>query len=222
MRINRFVARASGLSRRAADTAVADGRVMIGKRVAVLGDAVGDGDVVTLDGGVLQIPTNRTIMLHKPAGSVTSRRQQGATPTIYAFLPEELHDLKPVGRLDRDTSGLLLLTNDGELAQELQHPSSGKTKRYLVWLDRPLTDRDMKKIASGITLGDGPSYMEVQPESGHYSVTLQEGRNRQIRRSFGALKRRVTKLHRTDFGPYALEGLQAGKWRELVPAEVPA
>lgn len=138
MRINQFVARASGLSRRAADAAITDGQVKIGERVAVLGDQVTTGESVTLVGKPLQLPSDHTIMLYKPVGYVTSRRQQGATPTIYALLPEELHDLKPVGRLDRDTSGLLLLTNNGELAQQLQHPSSGKTKRYLVWLGQAL------------------------------------------------------------------------------------
>jgi len=220
MRVNRFVARASGLSRRAADAAISGGQVMIGGRLATLGDQVTAEDAVTLDGAPLDLPPDRTIILHKPAGYVTSRRQQGATPTIYSLLPKELHDLKPVGRLDRDTSGLLVLTNDGELAQQLQHPSSGKTKRYLVWLDRPLAEADMKRMRSGIPLSDGPSHMEVESASGHYRVTLQEGRNRQIRRSFGALKRRVTKLHRTDFGPYTLEDLQPGTWRELVAARV--
>jgi len=220
MRVNRFVARASGLSRRAADTAIARGRIMIDDRVAALGDQVTTEDAVSLDGVPLRLPTDQTIMLHKPAGYVTSRRQQGATPTIYSLLPEELQSLKPAGRLDRDTSGLLLVTNDGELAQHLQHPSKGKTKRYLVWLDRPLTDTDMKQIRAGIKLSDGLSYMKVKAASGHYQVILQEGRNRQIRRSFGALKRRVTKLHRTDFGPYTLGDLKPGEWRQLAATEV--
>lgn len=220
MRINRFVARASGLSRRAADAAITAGQVMIGERVAVLGDQVTTGESVTLTGKPLQLPSDHTIMLYKPVGYVTSRRQQGATPTIYALLPEELHDLKPVGRLDRDTSGLLLLTNDGGLAQQLQHPSSGKTKRYLVWLDRPLTNTEIKKLTSGIKLSDGISRMTVTPTGNHYVVELQEGRNRQIRRSFGALKRRVTKLHRTDFGAYSLAELKSGQWRALPLTEV--
>lgn len=219
LRINRFVAQTSGLSRRAADAAITAGQVVINGRVAVLGDQVAASDRITLDGTVLELPVGRTIMLHKPVGYITSRRQQGAAPTIYALLPEELHGLKPVGRLDRDSSGLLLLTNDGDLAQQLQHPSSGKTKRYLVWLNRPLTAAELKQANAGITLSDGLSRMRVEPAAGHYRVSLQEGRNRQIRRSFAAIGRRVTKLHRTDFGTYRLEHLQSGRWRELTPTE---
>jgi pseudouridine synthase len=220
MRINRFVASASGLSRRAADSAVTAGRVRIGERAATLGEHVTEADSITLDGTSLRLPVAETVMLHKPVGYVTSRRQQGVTPTIYALLPEELANLKPVGRLDRDTSGLLLLTNDGELAQQLQHPSSGKVKRYLVWLGRPLSPQELARTRRGIHLVDGLSRMEVQPVSGHYVISLQEGRNRQIRRSFAALGHRVTKLHRTSFGSFELDSLPVGKWRELGPTEI--
>ena len=219
MRINRFVASASGLSRRAADSAVTAGRVKIGDRTATLGEDVTTTDRITLDGASLRLPTQKTVMLHKPVGYVTSRRQQGATPTIYALLPEELASLKPVGRLDRDTSGLLLLTNNGKLAQQLQHPSSGKVKRYQVWLDRPLTPGDLAKVRAGITLPDGISHMDITSDGDHYVVELEEGRNRQIRRSFGALGCRVIKLHRTNFGPFKLGSLPAGEWRELAPLE---
>jgi 23S rRNA pseudouridine2605 synthase len=219
MRINRFVAQAIGLSRRAADSAIISGRVLINNQVAILGDQVAAGDSITLDAATLQLPTGRTVMLHKPVGYISSRRQQGAAPTIYALLPEELHTLKPVGRLDRDSSGLLLLTNDGALAQQLQHPSHGKTKRYLVWLNRPLAAAELKRLSAGVRLSDGLSRMQVEPHAGHYIVSLQEGRNRQIRRSFAALNRRVTKLHRTEVGSYRLERLQPGSWRELTAAE---
>jgi 23S rRNA pseudouridine2605 synthase len=219
MRVNRFVATASGLSRRAADIAVSAGRVRIGDQAAGIGDQVGPADTVTLDGNRLELSRHHTIILHKPIGYVTSRRQQGTTPTIYALLPPSLHQLKSIGRLDRDSSGVLLLTNDGALAQQLQHPSGGKTKHYLVWLDKPLDSSQLNQLRAGVRLDDGVSAMAVEPQADHYTVTLQEGRNRQIRRSFAALGLRVTKLHRTAFGRYRLGDLKPGDWRELADSE---
>ncbi len=213
MRINRFVATATGLSRRAADTAIAEGRVNLNGRAALIGDQVSANDQITLDGRPVAIPATQTIMLHKPVGYITSRRQQGATPTIYALLPEELQRLKPVGRLDRDSSGLLLLTDDGLLAQRLQHPSTGKWKRYQVRLNRPLKPNDEAQISKGVELEDGLSHMRLDRRGQDIVVELQEGRNRQIRRSFAALGYKVTALHRTDFGEFALGELASGSWQ---------
>jgi 23S rRNA pseudouridine2605 synthase len=215
MRINQYLARASGLSRRAADEAIRAGRVRRNGKAATLGDQVSSGDQISLDNTPMELPAISTIMLHKPTGYVTSRRQQGRTPTIYALLPPNLHNLKPIGRLDADSSGLLLLTNDGALAQSLQHPSSGKTKHYEVRLQRQLQPGDAEHLRQGVELEDGPSSMEVTIHPGYVAVDLHEGRNRQIRRSFGALGYSVRKLHRTSFGPYELGNLEAGRWREL-------
>jgi 23S rRNA pseudouridine2605 synthase len=220
MRINQYVAHASGCSRRRADSLISEQRVRLNGAVAAIGAEVGANDRVTLDGQALALPTYQTIALHKPVGYVTSRRQQGSTPTIYELLPAEFHALKPVGRLDKDSSGLLLLTNDGELAQRLQHPTSGKWKRYKVELDRSLGADDRTKLTAGVTLKDGPSRLQLEGRGKQWTVKLQEGRNRQIRRSFAALGYRVVGLHRTDFGSLGLGKLPASQWRSLTPEEL--
>lgn len=214
MRINKFVAQATGLSRRAADAAVAAGRVTIDRQPAQLGDNIGDGATIQLDGRALKQPlAHTTLMLNKPFGYVSSRNGQGSQ-TIYDLLPAELHSLKPVGRLDKDSSGLLLLTDDGQLANQLTHPRYGKAKIYEVTLDKPLTSPDRAKIEQGITLEDGPSLLALKSignDGRAWRVTMTEGRNRQIRRSFAALGYKVAKLHRTQFGTYQLGNLPLGQ-----------
>lgn len=220
MRINRFVAQASGLSRRAADAAVAAGRVRLNGSLPLTGQAVRDGDTVTLDGQVLAVPAAcTTVMLNKPTGYVCSRRGQGSR-TMYDLLPPELCQLKPVGRLDKDSSGLLLLTDDGELANRLTHPRFGKQKVYEIELDQPLRPADRQQIATvGVSLEDGPSRLQLRPQAGSggrgWLVTMREGRNRQIRRTFAALGHRVVKLHRIQFGSYELGAVPPGQFRTV-------
>ena len=138
MRINKYIALSTGLSRRAADAAILDGRVTVDEQPASSGMKVSATTVVTLDGTVLSRPAaTQTIMLNKPVGYVCSRDGQGSQ-TIYELLPADLHSLKPVGRLDKDSSGLLLLTNDGTLANQLTHPRYEKIKEYIVQLNKPL------------------------------------------------------------------------------------
>jgi 23S rRNA pseudouridine2605 synthase len=208
MRINKYVAQASGLSRRAADVALEQGRVRIGGQPAQPGQQVPDGAAVTLDGTPLHLRAQtQTIMLNKPVGYVVSRDGQGSK-TIYDLLPPELHHLKPVGRLDKDSSGLLLLTDDGQLAHELTHPRHQKTKVYEVTLNKPLTPEHQQQISQqGIQLEDGPSQLQLQPldkQGKAWQITMSEGRNRQIRRTFKALGYEVQQLNRTHFGTYAL------------------
>lgn len=211
MRINQFVAQATGLSRRAADQAIKDGRVSINGQLAKLGDPVKDSTQVTLDTTSLELSPLVTIMLNKPAGYVVSRDGQGSQ-TIYDLLQSKYHNLKPVGRLDKDSSGLLVLTNDGELANELTHPSYSKNKVYEVELDKPLEEEHQQSIREGVELEDGVSRLEIQPLGSlkNWQVTMSEGRNRQIRRTFAALDYKVTKLHRTRFGSYKLGALSEG------------
>ena len=220
MRINKFVALASGLSRRGADTAIADGRVQVNGQPPQTGQGITENDTVTLDGRQLRAPTQlTTIMLNKPAGFVVSREGQGAQ-TIYSLLPPTLHSLKPVGRLDKDSSGLLLLTNDGQLAQELTHPSHRKEKIYEIELNAPLQPLHRQMISDyGVQLEDGPSKLELERlQDGNdttWRVRMHEGRNRQIRRTFAALGYTVTKLHRTHFGNYTLGKLRSGSYQEI-------
>lgn len=222
MRLNKFIAQASGLSRRAADAAIDEGRVAIGphKTPAALGITVTARDIVWLDDIQLTAPAqHETIMLHKPEGYVVSRNGQGSK-TIYDILPPKYHNLKPVGRLDKDSSGLLILTNDGQLAQELTHPAFQKQKQYHVTLDAPLQPLHRQMISDfGIALHDGVSKLQLQRlEDGNdhsWLVTMHEGRNRQIRRTFESLGYRVVRLHRTIFGPYQLGDLPEGEVQVL-------
>ena len=215
MRLNRYVAMATGLSRRQADDAIAEGRVSLNGAVASLGDQASDSDTITLDNVAISAPDQLSILLlHKPAGYVTSRTQQGAHETIYSLLPEAYHRLKPVGRLDRETSGLLLLTDDGELAFQLTHPSFVKTKRYEVVLDRILNETEAAKLRAGVELEDGLSQFDSLSGKGKtWQLTLHEGRNRQIRRTFEALGYKVLRLHRTNFGKLSLDDLASGEFR---------
>ncbi len=215
MRINKFIASSTSLSRRAADAAVAAGRVQIDGKLAEPGADVTTDNTVTLDSRAITPAVNTiTIMLNKPRGYVVSRDGQGSE-TIYDFLPPEYQQLNPVGRLDKDSSGLLLLTNDGELANQLTHPKYEKTKVYEVVLDKPLQPLHQQMISNiGVQLEDGSSqFLITRLERGNteYQVTMHEGRNRQIRRTFAALGYTVTRLHRTQFGTYALGNLATGK-----------
>lgn len=216
MRINKFVARATGLSRRAVDQAIQEGRIVINHRVAGLGDEVAADDQVTFDNRPVTIGGSTIVMLNKPVGYVCSRAGQGSR-TVYELLPAQYHHLKPVGRLDKDSSGLLLLTDDGDLANRLAHPRYAKTKVYEVTLDRPLAAADQAQLERGVSVDDYVSHLELSEAlgPGHWRVTLAQGRNRQIRRTFEALGYAVKTLNRISFGPYELADLQPGHYHEL-------
>lgn len=210
---------ATGMSRRVADEAISWGRVSVNGEVTPSGYIVQDGDIVALDGQAITPAVKSTVMLHKPAGYVVSRDGQGSK-TLYDLLPTDLHQLKPIGRLDKDSSGLLLLTNDGDLAHQLTHPSQQKTKIYQVTLNTGLQPLHRQMISDhGVTLDDGVSKLQLERQHDgkdtQWIVTMHEGRNRQIRRTFWSLGYTVTQLHRTQFGPYILGELASGKYREL-------
>lgn len=220
MRLNKYIASGTNLSRRAADEAIATGRVTVNRKQPTPGHDVTETDEVTLDGQIVQpADKTQTIMLNKPAGYVVSRDGQGAE-TIYELLPAEYHHLNPVGRLDKYSSGLLLLTNDGQLAQELTHPSRQKTKVYEIFLDKQLQPLHWQMISDhGLQLEDGLSKLQLERmkegDDIAWIVTMHEGRNRQIRRTFEALGYRVTHLHRTNFGDYTLGNLASGTFQLL-------
>lgn len=217
MRLNQFIAHNTGLSRRAADRAILEGRIAVNNRVAEVGQTVDDSDTVTLDkAAITPIVNTITIMLNKPVGYVCSRDGQGSK-TIYELLPHDLHQLKPVGRLDKNSSGLLLMTSDGQLAYELTHPKFQKTKIYKIALNNPLLPLHRQMISDhGIMLDDGPSKLQLErisdTDNSNWKVTMHEGRNRQIRRTFESLGYNVVKLHRTQFGLYQLGSLPIGSW----------
>ena len=215
-RVNKYIAHATGLSRREVDNAISAGRVTVNGEKVLMGAQVGTSDEVRLDGKpVGSAHTYTYLMLHKPVGYVCSRRRQGEYPTIYELLNEEQQKLKAVGRLDRDSSGLLLLTDDGDLAHRMTHPKFQKRKVYEVEIDHELEPLHQQMINDyGVTLEDGQSKLTLERMSDdnrtEWRVIMSEGRNRQIRRTFAALGYTVTKLHRTDFGPYALGNLKSG------------
>ncbi len=212
MRLNQFIAGATGLSRRASDVAIREGRVSLNGKVATLGLQVGAEDHVELDSLTLQQAKPQYLLLNKPMGYVCSRSGQGSK-TIYSLIPDEFHHLKPVGRLDKDSCGLLLLTNDGQLAQHLTHPRYQKLKAYKVQLDKPLGLHDLERLKHGINLGDGPSHLSIRTRKDHYLVQMREGRNRQIRRTFRALGFHVTHLERVQFGKWNTQDLHDHQYR---------
>ena len=225
MRSNRFLAQATGVSRRMADSLIVEGKVLVNGYPAPTGHIVAPEDTVTYRGSnytlsQIQDPTAQTtIMFNKPAGYVVSRDGQGSE-TIYDILPEEYHNLKPIGRLDKYSSGLLLLTNDGDLAQELTHPKNQKVKIYEVTISQPLAPLHRQMIQDhGVMLDDGPSKFEMErlaPGNDKlWRVTMREGRNRQIRRTFLSLGYGVSKLHRTQFSSYKLDKLESAAIKQL-------
>jgi 23S rRNA pseudouridine2605 synthase len=219
-RLNKFLAARTDLSRRAADRAISDGRVLVNGHQATTGMTIDGTEHISLDGKPIALHvTTTTIMLNKPRGYVVSRNGQGSR-TIYELLPAQFSHLQPVGRLDKDSSGLLLLTNDGKLAEQLTHPRYQKTKVYEISLDRALAPLHRQMIADfGVQLEDGASRLGLERmHEGNetaWLVTMYEGRNRQIRRTFESLGYTVRALHRTQFGPYALNNLTEGKYRTL-------
>lgn len=216
MRLNKYIALHTGVSRRRADQLIKNGEVLINDEPAQIGKEVSIKDKITVSG--LEIKASykiTTIMLNKPVGYVVSRNGQGSK-TVYDLLPKEFHNLKPIGRLDKDSSGLILLTNDGDLANKLTHPSHRKEKVYEVDLDKSLTPEDKTRIETGVLLEDGKSSLKLKVlRDKIYEVRISEGRNRQIRRTFAALDYKVTKLHRTGFGEYNFKDLQIGNWKNI-------
>ena len=222
IRLNKFLAERLGVSRREADDLIAAGRILIDDKTAKIGDKIDKSNKVWYNRDMIPFETDFLyVAFNKPVGYVCSRRAQGVAPTLYKLLPKKYRKLKTVGRLDKDSSGLILLTNDGNFAFQMTHPKFHKEKIYEVELNRLLEPLHQQMISDyGIMLDDGPSkFMIIKnsktsvktPPQNSYIVKLSEGRNRQIRRTFAALGYRVTKLHRVQFGKYQLSGLAPGK-----------
>lgn len=229
-RLNKHLALQLGISRREADTLIEKGSILINGKPAILGARFLPGDTIHVNGKALDGQTQyRYILFNKPVGYVCSRKAQGDNPTIYDLLPRDFRPLKPVGRLDKDSSGILLLTNDGDTAFHMTHPKFSKTKVYLVQLDRPLEPLHQQMISDyGVQLEDGvskfvisrvektPNIPELATNTTTYEITMTEGRNRQIRRTFLALGYAVSHLHRTQFGPYNVGELSPGSYK-IIP-----
>jgi 23S rRNA pseudouridine2605 synthase len=223
VRLARYLAHSGAASRRAAEKLIAAGRVTVGGEVVT--DPARDVDEssgVALDGEALAPEPREVFALHKPAGVVSTAKDTHGRRTVTEFVPSERR-LYPVGRLDADTTGLILLTNDGDLANMLTHPSFEVDKTYRVTVDpAPVSEASLRELREGVELDDGrtaPASIR-QLEPGVLELVIREGRKRQVRRMCEAVGHRVSALERIAFGPLRLERLLEGDYRRLTPAEV--
>jgi len=225
MRLNAFLARAGVASRRKADELIRDGRVRVNGRAGELNTVVGKHDVVEVDGERVARQALAHLLLHKPPGVVTTARDPQGRPTVVDLVPSEPR-VVPVGRLDADTTGALVLTNDGELAHRLAHPRYGVPKVYEADVDGSPSREALDALRDGIELDDGrtaPAEVRVLSTSRRRSrieLTLHEGRNRQVRRMLEAVGHPVRRLHRPRYAGLDLDGLQEGQWRTLTRGQV--
>lgn len=218
-RLNKRLSMLSGMSRRQADDLIDANRVKVNNKPTRLGQRVTENDIISVDGKNLNNSfEQKIILLNKPTGYTCSRQSQRGDKTIYELLPDELFELKPVGRLDKNSSGALLLTNDGDLAFRLTHPKFHKNKTYHISLNKPLEPLHQQMISDyGINLADGRSKLQLMRLSDdnrlEWEVQMHEGRNRQIRRTFDALGYAVEKLHRIDFDGYSINDIKIGDYK---------
>jgi 23S rRNA pseudouridine2605 synthase len=229
VRLQAFLARAGAApSRRKAEAPILAGRVTVNGERATLGARVTPEDEIELDGYRLRLPqTNVYLALNKPAGYLTTMKDPQGRPTVAHLMPD-IPGLVPAGRLDAATTGLLILTNDGRLAQSITHPSSEIDKQYRLTLENPVPRDALSALAAGPTLEDGKMHL---PEITNLSrsrktttldLTIHEGRNRIIRRACMAVGLTLISLHRTRVGPVTLGDLPEGEYRALTPSELEA
>ncbi|HLL47272.1 MAG TPA: pseudouridine synthase [Longimicrobiaceae bacterium] len=230
VRLQVFIARSGLASRRGAEELIAEGRVWVnGESVTSPGTKVIPGvDRVEVDGEAISSAVETMwVALHKPKGYVTTRHDPYGRKTIYELLPGKLHHLFHVGRLDRDSEGILLLTNDGPGANRFLHPRFGVTKEYLVDVDGRPTAEELRRLVSGVELEDGVARAEsaermhqVDLDVWRIRVVLREGKKREVRRMLDAVGHPVRRLIRRRFGPVELGELPSGRWRVLGPTEL--
>ena len=229
VRLNRFISRSGVCSRREADSMIEKGLISInGAVVSELGTKVSDGDLVEVNGKRI-VPTDKQyVLLNKPTDTITTTSDDKGRTSVMDLVEFEENGMKgmfPVGRLDRHTTGVLIITNDGMLAHRLTHPSFLVVKEYLVETADVVTDANLSKLAEGIELEDGLAKADrierPDPRFGNlFMVRIHEGRNRQVRRMFEALGTTVKKLERTTYAGLTAKGVRKGKWRRLTRDEV--
>jgi 23S rRNA pseudouridine2605 synthase len=221
MRLNAYLARAGLASRRKADELIKAGRVRVNGEPGQLNTFVQSTDRVEVDGEVVAKQKRAHLLLYKPAGVVTTARDPHGRRAVVDLVPREPR-VVPVGRLDAETTGALLMTNDGELAHRLAHPRYGVEKTYVVDVEGEPSDETIARLARGVELEDGVTAAARARRlgRGRIELTIHEGRNRQVRRMLEAVGHPVTRLHRSVYAGLTLEGLEPGAWRELEPFEV--
>ena len=221
MRLNAYLARAGVASRRKADELIKAGRVTVNGELGQLNTFVERHDRVELDGKPLTKQRLAYVLLHKPSGVVTTARDPHGRPTVVDLVAHEAR-VVPVGRLDADTTGALLLTNDGELAHRLAHPRYQVEKVYEVEVEGEPSDEALQLLERGVELDDGPTApakaRRLAPNK--IELAIHEGRKHQVKRMLAAVGHPVIRLHRSGYAALTVEGLEPGAWRELEPGEV--
>jgi 23S rRNA pseudouridine2605 synthase len=220
-RLNKYLASTGLASRRAAEVYIREGRVTVNGAVGELGTRVEAGDDVRLDGDPVTPEATIVVLLNKPAGMITSVGDPQGRPTVVDVVKSDVR-LFPVGRLDRATTGALVLTNDGALAHHLMHPRHGVEKTYLADLEGAPSDEALDRLRAGVELEDGitspAAVRRLSPT--RVEITIHEGRNRQVRRMCAAVGYSVRTLHRSRYGPLTVDGLARGAWRAVEAEEL--
>jgi 23S rRNA pseudouridine2605 synthase len=221
VRLNAYLARAGVASRRGADELIKAGRVRVNGEPGRLNTFVEGADLVELDGERVELQRLAYVLLHKPAGLVTTARDPRGRPTVVGHVAHPLR-VVPVGRLDADTTGAIILTNDGPLAHRLAHPRYGVEKVYEAEVEGRPSDEALRQLAEGVELDDGVTaparVRRVGPST--IELTLHEGRKHQVKRMCAAVGHPVRRLHRSRYAELELGGLAPGEWRELTSEEI--
>jgi 23S rRNA pseudouridine2605 synthase len=222
MRLNAYLARAGIASRRGSDDLIKEGRVKVNDEPGQLNTYVHKGDRVEVDGEPVAAQKLTYVLLNKPAGTVTTASDPQGRPTVVQLVEDVPERIVPVGRLDADTTGALLLTNDGALAHRLAHPRYGVDKVYEVDVEGEPDDAALRRLAEGVELDDGltapAEVRRVAPSK--IELTLHEGRKHQVKRMCAAVGHPVRRLHRSRYAGLIVDDVEPGRWRELDPAEV--
>lgn len=230
-RLNKFIASSGFCSRRKADEYIENGDVVVnGRIIKELGYQIGPKDKVSVEGKIIKPLKNEYYRFYKPAGYITTSEDEKGRKTIYDIIPPELKKLKPVGRLDKDSTGLIIMTNDGELINEMTHPSIKVPKIYIVNINGKLTPEQGEKMFNGIEIESDNgtkkiAYAQVLPidignKNSTVQVTLHQGINRQIRKMFAILGFEVISLKRVQHGTITLEGLKKGQIKQMKPKHI--
>jgi 23S rRNA pseudouridine2605 synthase len=230
LRLNKLLAASGACSRRRAGDLIHEGRVTVdGCPVYAAAAMVRASSDIRVDGVRVRTETGlQYVAYHKTTGVIVTRSDPSGRVSLLDVLPAELHGLQPVGRLDRETSGLLLLTNDGDFALRMTHPSHGVPKVYVAEIDGTLDEDSLARLRAGLLLRDGPTrpaearVLERRPGAMVVELVLREGRRRQVRRMFARLHTPVVRLERRAIGPVTLEGIAPGEWRRLTETEATA